>query len=88
MADHDELLARADQWLGPEPGDDGVELIRGLAAALRAALAAQPQLLFEGSGNAVHAWLDTRTETECAGVRAVVYPAAAGSATPSGDDDG
>jgi hypothetical protein len=98
MADHDELLARADATR--YRSDNDAKLIVDLAAALRAALAARPQPLFEGaiidngtaSGGSpvVLIELDSpdplRELDDLTGEQVVVYPAVAGSATPTGDD--
>ena len=95
MTDYDELLARADRHLAiARPAD--ARLVAELAEALRAALATQPQPLFEGTVE--QAWNDgggvialpapIDSPERLDGQRVVVYAAVAGSATPTGDDDG
>jgi hypothetical protein len=93
MSDHDELLARADEAIHRPRFYP--ELIADLAAALRAALATQPQPLFEGRIVDATASARFTIQADSAGVtypgpndRVVVYPVAAGSATPDGDDHG
>jgi len=98
MTDHDELLARADQahvpvvvWHAlPEAAQDQlaelIDIIDDLAAALRTALAARPQPLFEGPARYLPR-LDAWNVSSWPEGDIVVYPAVAGSATPTGDDD-
>jgi hypothetical protein len=100
MTDHDELLARADRVVAHSFGETpAVAVIAELAAALRAALAARSDPLFEGT---VGDWLVLDGEERYVGIEGynlgshenpnswpewvVVYPAAAGSATPTEED--
>jgi hypothetical protein len=99
VTDHDDLLAAAVRrrqsrpWLHITSDGQAHFYLRSvphsiedmdLAAALRAALAARPQPLFEGSMEALHFWSERRMEdTGAAGEPVVVYAAVAGSATPT-----
>jgi hypothetical protein len=92
MTDH-ELLARVDDWNSHHARGLTADLIHELAAALRAALATQPQPLFEGTveqawndGGGIIALPEPLVSPErLDGQRVVVYPAVAGSATPRVD---
>jgi len=117
MSDYDELLARAEEAFdvyeqGYEPDPVWLfHLAEDLYAALRAALAAQPQPLFEGTPVELRRWLRGQyASTEVNTTTSLVVhegsatpeerePIAwtqdhngewheAGSATPTGDDDG
>jgi len=102
VSDHDELLARADAWTHPPSGepltssvrshavrtgfDGALDLVAELAAALRAALATQPQ-------SDEITWLRQTVRDLCGALdypdtiteRFVTGEAAAGSATPEED---
>jgi hypothetical protein len=97
VTDHDELLARVDDWNGHHARGLTADLIRDLAGALRAALATRAQPLFEGKFKgwqhesivALVRWdgdprCDLPTEPTY-GQRVVVY-ASSGSATPTTED--
>jgi len=110
--DHDELFAEAEQVIAMGAREELLDLngkgyewtvsvVRELAVALRAALATQPQPLFEAEvkmtmPSSLHmdgthpvtlaAWADTETLRQVKGQRVVVYEAVAGSATPTTED--
>jgi hypothetical protein len=98
MADHDELLALANELddIADYPGSMKIaQRVRGVAAALRAALAARPQPLspstLEAAINCVDACAADEREPEryrtWYAEAATELRALAGSATPTGDDD-
>jgi hypothetical protein len=88
MTDHDQLLARADEFRRKFYPDHVQTLVAELAAALRAALAAQPEPLFEGTRGELRQWLAGSRGNNIAQLvgRMTVLPAAAGSATPEEPD--